>query len=163
MATRRQVLDLRGVTVQQGTYEQSQSPTLSTHRARWRSLQHWSDFPQKFERFWSQVTDAELSTLVDPQGFIYTMHTLLQLNAPPTSERELYPIFDILFKFPHNFAASGNVSQFHATIQPGAAQYQPIGDPDYIFEFGGTLTGIIEVKTFWKITTESINEVIEGS
>jgi hypothetical protein len=59
-------------------------------------------------------------------------------------------------------AASGNVSHFHSSIQVGAAEYQPIGDPDYIFVFNRALIGIIEVKTFWKVTKESIVEVIEG-
>lgn len=164
MATRREVLGVQGIAIAQGTYEQSQSPTLSTHRARWHSLQGWTSFPDDFMAFWSQVTEAELATIVDRQRFIDSIPTLLEANltALPTSERELYPIFDILSKLPHNFAASQNVSHFHATIQPGAARYQPIGDPDYIFEFGGVLVGIIEVKTFWKVTTQSINEVIEG-
>ena len=165
MATRREVLDLQGIAIQQGTYSQSESPTLSTHRARWHSLQWWSSFTHAFETFWSQVGDLELSTVVDRHRYIDSIQTLLQINvtALPTSERQLYPIFDILYKMPHNLAVSGNVSQFHATIQPGAAEYQPIGDPDYIFELSGALVGIIEVKTFWKVTCQLINEVIDSN
>ena len=163
MATRQEVLGLQGLPIQQGTYSQSESPTLSTHRARWHSIQRWSTFPLDFEAFWGQLSDAELSTIVDSNRYVDSIQTLLQFNvtAFPTSERELYPIFDILYKIPHNLAASGNVQAFHATIQPGAARYRPIGDPDYIFEFNG-LAGIIEVKTFWKVPAHSIDEVIEG-
>jgi hypothetical protein len=123
------------------------------------------EFSRRFRGIWSQITEAELSTIVDPQRFINSIPTLLQatVTALPTGERQLYPIFDILFKLPHNLAASEDVSHFHSTIQPGAAEYQPIGDPDYIFEFEAILVGIIEVKTFWNVTTESINELIEGA
>ena len=165
MATRKEVLDIQGITIQHGTYQQSQSPTLSSHRARWYSLEQWATFLYDFNTFWSQVTDAELSTVVDQFRYISSIPALVAANmtALPTSERELYPIFDTIYKLPHNFAASLNVSHFHATIQTGAIQYQPIGDPDYIFEFGGCLVGIIEVKTFWKVTPQSIDEVIEGN
>ena len=40
----------------------------------------------------------------------------------------------------------------------GAAKIKAIGDSGYIFLFNGILVGIIEVKTFWKVTTESIDE-----
>jgi hypothetical protein len=164
MATRQEVLDVEGRLIQQGTYSQSESPTLSTHRARWDTLQHWSNFPQLYDSFWSQVGEPELSTIVDMQRYIDSIPILLNVNvtALPTSERQLYPIFDILYKIPHNLAASGNVSHFHSSIQVGAAEYRPIGNPDYIFAFNGALVGIIELKTFWKVTKESIDEVIEG-
>lgn len=162
MASRREVLALQGPTITQGTSSRRNSPTLSTHQARWHSLQHWTDFPQRFESFWGQVGDNELSTVVDPPRYIDAINFLLQYTALPTSEPELYPIFDILYKNPHNIAASLNVSNFHATVQKGAAQYQPIGDPDYIFAFNGGLVGIIEVKTFWKVTPSSIDQVING-
>jgi len=164
MATRKEILDLQGISVRQGTYQQSQSPTLSTHRVRWHSLQQWSTFITDFNVFWNQVTDDELSTVVDQHRYIHSIPALLAANmtALLTRERQLYPVFDILYKLTHNFAAALNVSHFHATIQPGAIEYQPIGDPDYIFEFGGLLVGIIEVKTFWKVTAQSIDEVIQG-
>jgi hypothetical protein len=162
MATRQEVLDVQGRIIEQGTYSQSESPTLSTHRARWHTLQHWSNFPQGFDAFWSQVGNAELSTIVDLPRYIDSIPIVLNVTARPTSERQLYPIFDSLYKIPHNLAASGNVSHFHSTIQVGAAEYRPIDDPDYIFEFNGALVGIIEMKTFWKVSKESIDAVIEG-
>jgi hypothetical protein len=111
------------------------------------------------------VTEAELSTIVDPFRYVDSIPTILQLTvtALPTSEREICPIFDTLFNVPHNIAASVDVAHFHCAIKSGAAQYQSIGDPDYIFEFGGALVGIVEVKTFWKVTKESIDEILEGS
>ena len=166
MATRREILAFHMTDpIQQGTYEQSQSPTLSTHRARWHTLQSWSSFRQEFEQYWAQVTEAELTTVVDETRYLQSLPAILQLNMSvlPTSERELYPIFDYIYRMLHNFAASGNVAHFHSRVQPGAARYQPIGDPDFIFEFNNVLVGIIELKTFWKVTKESIDEVIEGN
>ena len=89
MATRQEVLGLEGRLIRQGTYSQSESPTLSTHRARWDTLQHWSNFPQLFQSFWSQVDESELSTIVDMQRYIDSISTLLTVNvtALPTSER----------------------------------------------------------------------------
>jgi hypothetical protein len=166
MATRREVLEFRGLLIEQGTYHQTPSPTLSTYRARWHSIQHWSTFLSDFNAFWTQVTEAELSTIVDPQRYVASISHLLslQVTAPPTSERELYPIFNVQFMYTHNMAASPDkASHFHATIHPCSNQYQPIGDPDYIFVHGGVLAGVIEVKTFWKVTRESISEVLEGT
>jgi hypothetical protein len=127
MATRSQVLDFRGLPIVQGTYHQTPSPTLSTLRARWHTIRHWSNFLDEFNGFWSQVTVAELSTIVDEQGFINAIPQLLTVHvtAPPTSERELYPLFDLQYKYTHNIAASpDNASHFHAGIHPCSYQYQ---------------------------------------
>ena len=107
-------------------------------------------------------TPAEFSTVADPPFLIRTIPLYLSLIAPPTNEWHLHGIFDILFAMPHNIVASLTVSHFRTTIQ-ARAKYQPISDPDYIFEFNGNLVGIIEVKTFWKVSTESIDEVLQGS
>src|SRR5947207_15692094 len=97
MATRREVLDVLGLTVRQGTYSQSESPTVSSHRARWHSLERWSTFSHHYVAFWDQRSEEELSTIVDQRRHIDSIPILLQVIAAPTSERQLYPIFDMLY------------------------------------------------------------------
>ena len=91
------------------------------------TLEPWSEFKREYHDLWGQGTKAELST-ADPPRYVDSISFLLQYNVAAllTSERELHRIFDILYNGLHNFGAS-------LTVQPSAAQYRPIGDPDYIF------------------------------
>lgn len=161
--SRESVLTTAGTFLTQGSYSQSMSPTLSVTRSRWETLTQWTSLPDDIATFWQSLTQEELTAVVDPNNYMGTRLGLLAFLPAPTSEGELHSPLNTLFVYPHNFAASpvGAVHP-HAQIVVFSEQYRLTGDPDFLFLYNGSPVGIIELKTFWKVTAQLIDEVVFG-
>jgi hypothetical protein len=91
----------------------------------------------------------------------------LQLDGytqPLTSEPGLRIPFGNAFQIPHNLAIRGD-DDAHAEMWTEGAQPdpQPLANADFIMVYNGKLCGLIELKTWWKVTEAEIEEVREGS
>lgn len=90
--------------------------------------------------------------------------TLSSYTEPFTSEPTLRDPFCIAFQSPHNLAIQ-SASDVHTEIRSQASGLNepPIGNADFIFVYDNKLTGIIELKTWWKVTQEQIAQVKAGT
>jgi hypothetical protein len=143
------------------------SPTKSTMRYRWRELHHWSVEAEARE-YWAAVSiDDKQATLTRVRpGFWDDMREDLEdVKEPFTSETSLQAPFAIAFRIGHNRAIRG-ASDHHAEMrsETGGLQGDPvIGNSDLVFVHQNRLVGIIELKTWWKVTETEINEVKNGT
>ena len=164
MTTREALLATPGIVLNQGTFSQSGSPTLSTSRVRWQSIQRWVTIQQDFETYWQSLNQEELGAVIEQTNYMAnTRLSLLAMLPAPTTELELFHPFQVLYVYPHNFAASSvGAAHSHVQITVFAPQYALAGEPDYLFVYNGIVCGVIEMKTFWKVSRESIEEVLNG-
>ena len=49
-----------------------------------------------------------------------------------------------------------------AELSVNNGDFPTVGDPDYIFVYDNYPVGMVEFKTFWKVTPERINEALSG-
>ena len=163
MTTREVLLATRGIVLNQGTYSQSASPTLSTSRVRWQSIVRWTAIQQDFNTHWQSLTQEELGAVVDQRNYMVTLPQILAVLPEPTSKLQLRQPFELQYVYPHNFAAGGSGTvHSHAQITVFSGEYGLAGEPDYLFVYDGTVCGVIEMKTFWKVSAQSIEEVLNG-
>ena len=81
----------------------------------------------------------------------------------PATELQLRQPFETQYLHPHNIAACGTgAAHSHAQIAVFSPEYGLAGDPDYLFVYNGIVCGVIEMKTFWKVSRESVEEVLNG-
>ena len=164
MTTREALLATPGIVLNQGTYSQSTSPTLSTSRVRWRAIARWTTIQQDFETYWRSLTQEELGAVIERTNYMTTTRVSFLATLPaPTSELELHQPFHVLYVYPHNVAVGSlGAAHSHAQITVFSSQYCLAGEPDYLFVYNGTVCGVIEMKTFWKVSRQSIEEVLSG-
>src|SRR3981189_2314354 len=83
----------------------------------------------------------------------------------PSDESTLRPFIDATYFTPHNMATVALGAEHpHAQIYEGApAQFPQAGKCDYLFVQRGKICGVVELKTFWKVTPAQIDEVINGT
>lgn len=81
-------------------------------------------------------------------------------NDTVTQEQDLGIPFINLYSLSHNLPIPGS-NDDHARITPRCPA-NIIGDPDCCLKLNDQLVGIIELKTFWKVTETTILEVLEG-
>jgi hypothetical protein len=88
----------------------------------------------------------------------------LEETAEATDEATLRPWIKSIFFFPHNVASRPIAAvNAHAKIfEASAARYPHAGKCDYLFVHDGRICGVVELKTFWKVTPAHIDEVING-
>lgn len=143
---------------------QSGSPTKSTTRYRWRELRHW-DVEGETQSYWDALPDDDKTRTVDvPLGYWNVIeHQLRSFSQPLTTEPTLKFPFNNAIQNPHNTAIQG-ASDAHAEIWAEGSKLatQPIGNADFIMVYDGKLTGIIELKTWWKVTVTEIEDVRAG-
>lgn len=164
--SRGNVLSTPGFLVSRGEYLGGMSPTRCVERARWATLTEWTSFPDEVNHYWLSLSRTELATTVDPHNYMDSRHFHLRgRRGFPTSEGDLEVPMDVLYTNPHNFAATPDgAAQPHAEIvkyKRGSA-FRLSGEPDYIFVHGDCVVGIIELKTFWNIDAQQIDEVLFG-
>jgi hypothetical protein len=107
----------------------------------------------------------ELDAFVDGDNHMTSTIPRYLANFRPTSrESMLHRPFFKLYADPHDLVAGSDVeaSHAHATIDTPAPEYGFVGDPDYLFLHQNSPVGVIELKTFWKVTALSIEEVLNG-
>ena len=138
-----------GRTVTQGDYQQTDSPTLSSRRARWTQLSEWTTFPTDFQTFWDSIlTEEKDEVLFTVEGLRFYHDTVL-LNLPrPTNEDMLSLHLDNRYTQPHNWTKT----PYHSEIIRRDDGYGVVGKPDYLFVAHSTafraLHAVMELKTF---------------
>lgn len=98
--------------------------------------------------------------MADERNYMMTVPILLRMMLPAT-ELQLRQPFETQYVHPHNIAACGmGAAHSHAQIAMFSSEYGLAGEPDYLFIYNGIVCGIIEMKTFWKVSRESVEEVL---
>ena len=169
--TREGFLRTPGRLVVQGQYIQADSPTLSSSRVRWVQLSEWVTFVSDFTRFWDALPSDEKNEIITNTAFLEQYSNFIRgTHSNPTNEDMLSQHLDSKYATPHNWAArtSQTMQYPHARIIRRDSFYQTVGKPDYLFvEQEGSvpraLYSVMELKTFWKVTAESIAEVLNGN
>jgi hypothetical protein len=80
------------------------------------------------------------------------------------SEPRLRAPFNAAFKHPHNLAIR-SASDEHAEMRSEGSKFAqpPIAKADYFMVYDGEICGLVELKTWWKVTEAEIEEVRSGS
>ena len=142
------------------------SPTKSTMRYRWRNLRDW-DIEADAREYWGKVNDLDkqaLLTNILQAHWEFVRLQLINMREPFTAEPSLHGPFEVAYRTGHNGAIHG-ASDAHAEIRSSAAGLDgepPIGNSDFIFTYNNKLTGIIELKTWWKVDPNQIDDVRAG-
>jgi len=163
--SRHSVLSTPGPVIPEGTYNQTDSPTTSPFRARWSELHEWTSLPMAITEYINGLPRWELDAFVDVDNHMTSTIPRYLANFRPTSrESQLHRPFFKLYVDSHDLVAGPDVeaSHAHATIDTPAPEYGFVGDPDYLFLHQNSPVGVIELKTFWKVTASSIEEVLNG-
>ena len=141
------------------------SPTKSTQRYRWRQLLPW-DLEAEARAYWDALGDDQKTARVGVPP-VYWDVVQLQLDGysqPLTSEPGLRIPFGTAFQIPHNLAIRG-AGDVHAAMWTEGAQPdpQPLANSDFIMVYDGKLCGLIELKTWWKVSEAEIEQVRQGN
>ena len=140
------------------------SPTVSPFRIAWTEVSEWNTYRQDVFQFFNSLPPEEHAAIVDPGDYMAERYEILEGLLEPTSELELHDPIQVLFHYPHNRAARPiAASHVHASIKPySASKYHLVGDPDYVFVYDERVVGAVELKTFWSVTAQQIDEVFTG-
>jgi hypothetical protein len=152
-----------GKTVVRGDYLQTDSPTLSSKRTRWLNLDEWTTFATDFQAFWNSVAPEEKNQLLfNIDALVFYDGTVLTNLHRPTNEDMLSAHLDRRYLDPHNWT----ITRSHSKIIRRDDGYGLVGRPDYLFIADNsptpTLHGVMELKTFWKASENSITELLDG-
>ena len=150
-----------GKTIDRGDYLQTDSPTLSSSRARWSRLFEWTTFSTDFRTFWDQLpTEEKNENLFTVENLRFYNDTVLANLPRPTNEDMLSQYLDARYTQPHNWTKNPN----HAEIIRRDDGYALVGKPDYLFvAHHATFRALMELKTFWKVSADNIIEVLCGN
>ena len=140
------------------------SPTKSTMRYRWRELLQW-DVETEAEAYWDGLADNDKNArlAVRPTYWEVVQDQLDSFTQPFSSEPTLRVPFSTALQIPHNIAIR-DASDVHAEMWTEGSRLDtpPIGNADFIMVYDGKLTGLIELKTWWKVTEAEIEQVRTG-
>ena len=141
------------------------SPTKGKYRLRWRELSEWSNFTSDAQTYWDNLGGFEKNQELPGVAsnywdVLYSSMAAVDDEEGVSRETDLVTPFTNLYSAPHNLAIPGS-NDDHAFMTPRRTA-NIIGDPDGCLKFNNQLAGIIELKTFWKVTETSILEVLEG-
>jgi hypothetical protein len=138
------------------------SPTKSTYRLRWRELTEW-DFGAEAQAYWDNLDLSEKNALINvaPGYWNFVLEAVSDISPSSfTREPHLSNPFALLYAGPHNRATIG-ANDEHARLETTVPD-SAVGVPDGSFGLNGTLVGVVEIKTFWNITEQTIDEVLQG-
>lgn len=140
------------------------SPTKSTQRYRWRELLSW-DAEAQACAYWDSLDWTDKTAILPVAG--YWAIAQLQVDSDFeefASEPGLRSPFNSAFKHPHNLAIRG-AGDKHAEMRSEGSSFaeRPLANADYFMVYDGKVCGLIELKTWWKVTEAEIEEVRSGS
>jgi hypothetical protein len=140
------------------------SPTKSTQRYRWRKLLSWD--AEAEARAYGDALDEDDKTAILPVAGYWGI-AQLQVDSDFeefASEPGLRSPFNAAFKHPHNLAIRG-ASDEHAEMRSEGSKFaqRPIANADYFMVYDGKICGLVELKTWWKVTEAEIEEARSGS
>jgi|SRR5579859_673682 len=167
MTTRKMILDSFEPLMPISKYippRSTASPTVSTTRVRWDKLTEWTSLMSEAWAYVSNLSQDELYARVASATYRENSNEELEETVEPTDEATLRPWIKALFLFPHNVAVRPIAAvNAHAKIfEASAARFPHAGRCDYLFVYNGRRCGVVELKTYWKVTSEHIDEVING-
>ena len=140
------------------------SPTKSTMRYRWRELRPWA-FEQEAREYWDGLPNEDKAQMLPvAPGFWDVIENVLRSYVQPLmSEPALKHPFNIAFLTSHNLAIQG-AGDAHAEMWAEGSRLakEPLGNADFIMVHDGKLGGLIELKTWWKVTDAEIEDVRAG-
>jgi hypothetical protein len=140
------------------------SPTKSTQRHRWRQLKPW-DIEAEARVYWDALGEDQKTATLDvlPRYWDFVHNQLQGYNRPLKSEPGLRVPFSVAFEMPHNLAIRDS-EDIHAEmwIEGSHPDPQPIANADLIMVYDEKICGLIELKTWWKVTEADIDEVRQG-
>jgi hypothetical protein len=142
------------------------SPTKSTMRYRWRELQDWNVEADALD-YWNllPLADKQAPVVTRASHWDYVFDYFEDNRTPYASEASLRAPFDTAYLNGHNRAIRGS-SDAHAemwTAVDAAGLEEPsVGIADFVFVYNSKLTGIVELKTWWKVDETQINDVKAG-
>lgn len=139
------------------------SPTKSSFRIRWRELSEWDTFPAEAQAYWDALGDSERNAVINvrPDYWLDTQERLIDIAPTYWREPHLSSPFQLLYVGPHNRATHG-ASDVHALLTTHIPD-SIVGQPDGSFAWEDNFVGVIEIKTFWNITQQTIYEVLQGT
>ena len=138
------------------------SSTTSVYRIHWRELTEWQTFHADTMAYWNALDDNDKNAILPvPPGY----WSVIDLQLPRivrriNSESSLGPPFLTLYAGPHNEAVSGARDE-HGFLEMDLPQ-NVVGRPDGCFDWNDRIAGIVEIKTFWNVTQEGIDQVFQG-
>jgi hypothetical protein len=140
------------------------SPTKSTQRYRWHELLLW-DVEAEARAYWDAVRGDDKTAVLPVAG--YWGIAQLQLDSffqQLISELGLRVPFSNAFQISHHIAIGG-AHDVHAEMwtEGSQADPQPVANADLIMVYYGRLCGLIELKTWWKVTEVEIEQVRQGN
>ena len=167
MITRGSYLSLPGIPVGQGVPYEATSPTISSSRVHWAELSEWTSFAENVRTYIDSLPAAEKDQPVWEVGVIN--HHLALNIWPPTNETQLGAHLDLKYLNLFNEATTPPLTHTQAEIIHHSNGYRTIGEPDYLLvqrvqpqaELAG-LYAVMELKTFWKVPTVQLTEVVSG-
>jgi hypothetical protein len=110
----------------------------------------------------NNLTTGELATVVDHGSHLVTLANLI--ISPATKEEHLKRPLDRYYWTTHELAAHpAGATHVHAKVEIPGGEHALTGDMDYIFSHERYAVGVIELKTFWKVTPRAIDEVLNGT
>ena len=117
-------------------------------------MAYWDALPQG---------DKDSRLEADPAYWRFVRFQLSGFTQPFTSEPTLRVPFSNAYHTPHNIAIRG-ANDVHAEMWTEGSRLEkpPIGNADFIFVYDGKITGVIELKTWWKVTETQIEDVKAG-
>jgi hypothetical protein len=162
--SRHSVLSTAVAPLTRGYRETPTSPTVSPFRIAWTEASEWNTYRRDVFQFFNSLLPEEHAAIVDPGDYMAERYEILEGLLEPTSEHGLQDPIQVLFHYPHNRAARPiAASHVHAKIKPyEASKYHLVGDPDYVFVHDERVVGAIELKTFWSVTAQQIDDVFTG-
>jgi hypothetical protein len=165
MLTRAHILYSPGLDFVRGARDpgerKKKSPTKSTDRARWNSLQPWTTFTREVLEYIGSLPYEEHNEELVGESYLKDKNREVRKLRDPVHEDDFHDIFKILYGGPHSFCATGdNVTHQHATIERNDRRRIKVL-PDFALQHGSEIVGIIECKCFWNVTAQEIDEVIK--
>lgn len=168
LVSRASLLSTPGRIVIRGDYIQTDSPTLSSRRVRWVQLAEWATFSADFRTFWDSLPAEEKNQTVTNKDFLTQYKNLVINNLqPPTNEDMLSAHLDAKYTQLHTWTTEPPLTYNYAKIIRRDDGYQTIGKPDYLLIDRNSavhaLYAVMELKTFWKVSSDNIMEVLYGN
>ena len=89
--------------VVQGQYTQTDSPTTSSSRVRWRQVFEWGGFHNDFAQFWQSLPQREKAEHITNTAFLNQYGQFVTGTLPnPTNEDMLSQHLNSKYSQPHN-------------------------------------------------------------
>jgi hypothetical protein len=135
--------------------------------AGWHELSRWNSFETEVRQFFASLSGPERDESVG-SSYITGRGELIEELPEPTNEDGFKDPLLRLYGHPHNAAIRTRllgVAPHSKILVWAASHYSFIGQPYLVFQdtLNGFNMGVMELKTFWFVTKEDIDNVLNGT